>query len=547
MDRLVKKVRFLESGTEVVVDIGKNLLDVIREQNMPIHADCGGIGRCGKCRVVVNGKARLACRAHVAEDIEVLISGQDADRGYSILVDTETQAAADNVAAAPGPIAADGQVEALGDGNPAAALAPAAADSPIADNVAAADGPIAADSNAEMVIAIDIGTTTIVGKLLDAATGNMLSHFAQLNAQRAYGADVISRINASLDDSSALSALVTAQIDQAIATMLAEGGVQARQVKRVVIAGNTTMAYILLGLPCRSLGLAPFKPEFDYPVINSYSQLFKAETLACECFLLPFISAYVGGDLTAGLSLLAAEDDFILMDMGTNGELVFKRGDRLVCTATAAGPAFEGGNIECGSGSTKGAISAVSYSAGQWRCQTIGAAPPGSICGSGILDLMAVLINEGFVDTTGCMDDSIVDGRVVLAKAAGQANGNEVFFTQKDLRQFQLAKSAIRSGLEIIVAEMGSGPPSKVFLAGGFGQNLNPQSALATGLLPASFAGRVRSIGNSSLNGAVKLALNAAARDSIEDLASDGQEINLAEHRLFNNLFMENMYFEKIA
>ena len=196
--------------------------------------------------------------------------------------------------------------------------------------------------------------------------------------------------------------------------------------------------------------------------------------------------------------------------------------------------------------STKGAVSTVSYSNGEWHCQTIGAAAPTGICGSGILDLMAVLIKEGLVDETGYLSDDIEDAKIVLATAAESGNGSEVFFTQKDLRQFQLAKSAVRTGLEIIMDEMG-GVPSKVFLAGGFGQNLNPESALTTGLLPTSFAGRVHSIGNSSLSGAVKVALNAAARASIEELARGGQEINLAAHRLFNDLFMDNMSFDQAS
>lgn len=506
MNDLRKKVKFLETGKELAVDVGKNLLEIIREENIPIHADCGGIGRCGKCRVTVNGKKRLACRTHVMDDMEVLASSKEADEGYAILVDAD----------GPGADAADDA------------------------------GKAAVASNTELAIAVDIGTTTIVGKLLDAETGSVLSHFAHLNEQLSYGADVISRIEVSLDDSSALSALVTAQIDKAIAKLLEESAVRAEQVKRVVIAGNTTMTYILLGLPCRSLGFVPFKPAFDYQVNTSYEQVFKTKTLGCECFVIPFISAYVGSDLTAGLSLLAADDDFILMDMGTNGELIFKRGDKLICTATAAGPAFEGGNIECGSGSTKGAVSTVSYTDGVWHCQTIGAAAPTGICGSGILDLMAVLVREGLVDETGCLSDDIEDNKIVLATAAETDTGNEVFFTQKDLRQFQLAKSAVRTGLEIIMEEMG-GTPSKVFLAGGFGQNLNPESALITGLLPASFSGRVHSIGNSSLSGAVKVALNAAARATIEDLARGGQEINLAAHRLFSDLFMDNMSFEPIS
>ncbi|MDR2492844.1 MAG: ASKHA domain-containing protein [Coriobacteriales bacterium] len=507
MSESKKNVSFLGLGTSVTVNVGDNLLDIIRTENIPINADCGGIGRCGKCRVLVNGKKRLACRTHVVEDIEVqLVADKEGDKDYAILLDYDGPA-----------------------GVPGGALA------------SAAEG---AASPTKLAIAVDIGTTTVVGKLLDLSTGSELGSFALLNSQLPFGADVISRINASLDDSSELCGLITTQIDAAVAGLLKDTGLDAAKVEHVVIAGNTTMSYILLGLPCRSLGFVPFEPAHYYPLITPYPELFKTNTLSCDCVVLPFISAYVGGDLTSGLCTLSDEDDFILMDMGTNGELIFKRGERLICTATAAGPAFEGGNIECGSGSTRGAISWVAYDNGAYQIKTIGAGAATGICGSGILDLMAILVREGLIDETGYMSDAIENSRIVLARNPELDGDGEVFFTQKDVRQFQLAKSAVRTGLEIIMEEMGGDPPSKVFLAGGFGQNLDPNSALMTGLLPAEFAGRVRSIGNSSLSGAVKVCLSSEARASVEKLAEDGQEINLAAHRLFNDLFMNHMSFE---
>jgi uncharacterized 2Fe-2S/4Fe-4S cluster protein (DUF4445 family) len=392
-------------------------------------------------------------------------------------------------------------------------------------------------------IAIDIGTTTVVAKLIELSTGLELASTAQLNAQRPYGADVISRIDASLDDSTPLSRLISSQIDNMITTMLDEQNVASDQVHKLVIAANTTMSYILLGLPCRSLGSAPFTPAFTIRSPYPYHEIFHTNNLDCACDVLPFISAYVGGDLTAGLCALRGEEDFILMDMGTNGELIFKRGDRLICTATAAGPAFEGGAIECGSGSTAGAISSVWYEDGVFGYKTIGAAPPTGICGSGILDLMAVLIREGMVDETGYLSDSIEGGRVVLAPGSESDKTPAVYFTQKDVRHYQLAKSAVRTGLQILLKEMGSPAPEKVFLAGGFGQNLNPESAQATGLLPEEFKGRVVPIGNSSLSGAVKVCLNNSVRGDIVTQIAKGQEINLATHPLFNELFMENMSF----
>jgi uncharacterized 2Fe-2S/4Fe-4S cluster protein (DUF4445 family) len=512
------KIALPKLGRIIEADRGDNLLERIREAGIMMDADCGGVGRCGKCRVIIDGKTRRACLTHIVEDIEVFIPAEKSDEGYSILTEYE-----------------DNDTRGITESSPF----------------------LPGDDSSGYAIAIDIGTTTVVGKLIDLASGFEVASFAQLNAQRPYGADVISRIEASLDDSSELSRLITRQIDGEITYLLAEHEVKRDDVRKLVIAGNTAMSYILLGLPCRSLGVAPFKPAYTIDGPRLYREIFHTDTLTCACDVLPFISAYVGGDLTAGLCSLRGEDDFILMDMGTNGELLFKQGNRLIGTATAAGPAFEGGNIECGSGSTRGAISSVRYENGVFAYKTIGAAPATSICGSGILDLMAILVSEGLVDATGRFSDEISGDRIILSQgsgnterteitgAAGSAGAASVFFTQKDVRQFQLAKSAIRAGLEVLQKEMGDSTPSRIFLAGGFGQNLNPKSACACGLLPETFCDRVIAVGNSSLNGAVKICLNDSARAETVKQIAHAQEINLAVHRLFSDLFMEHMAFRE--
>ncbi|MDR1184470.1 MAG: ASKHA domain-containing protein [Coriobacteriales bacterium] len=521
------KIVLPELGRTIDADRGDNLLERIREGGIMMDADCGGVGRCGKCRVSIDGKVRLACLTHVVEDIEVLIPSEKSDEGYSILTAYEGS-----------DVRGVAEYE---DGGTRGGI------QSTTRGIAGSSSPLPDEGSSGYAIAIDIGTTTVVGKLIDLANGLEVASFARLNAQRPYGADVISRIEASLDDPSELSLLITSQIDREIASLLATHGIKRSDVRKLVIAGNTTMSYILLGFPCRSLGSAPFRPAYPISDPYPYRDIFHTDTLACACDVLPFISAYVGGDLTAGLCSLRGENDFILMDMGTNGELLFKRGDRLIGTATAAGPAFEGGNIECGSGSTRGAISSVHYEDRAFIYKTIGAAPATSICGSGILDLMAILVSEGLVDATGRFSDDVEGDRIVLSQgfeSTGIVGAAPVFFTQKDVRQFQLAKSAVRAGLEVLQEEMGGDTPSRVFLAGGFGQNLNPASACACGLLPATFRDRVIAVGNSSLSGAVKICLNDSARAETVKQIAKAQEINLASHRLFSDLFMEHMTFE---
>ena len=488
-----KQVSFPEANIVVSVDVGDNLADVIRKAGLFINADCGGIGQCGKCLVEVNGVHTRACTCHVVEDIEVLICS-DSGEGYEIVLEST--------------LATDTSV--------ANALAPKC-------------------SSHKLGIAIDIGTTTIAGKLLDLTTGMSVASFTELNSQTPYGSDVISRINCCLDDASELSDLITSQIDRAIAKMLSRANRSVDSVARIVIAGNTAMTYILLGLPCRSLGFAPFQPEHTYKKHYPYAEIFHHTTLSCECLIFPYISAYIGGDLSAGLCALGDKNDFILMDMGTNGEMIYENDDKIICTATAAGPAFEGGSIECGSGSTIGAISQVHIQNGSFTFSTIGAAPPVSLCGSGLLDLIAELAHKGIIDKRGRLDPTIESKRIDLV--------DKVFLSQKDIRQFQMAKSAVGTGVDVLIAEMGNCLPSQIFLAGGFGQNLNVHSAARVGLLPTDLVQRTYAIGNSSLSGAVKVCLDPPLMDQVMQKAVRATEINLATHTLFGTLFMENMSF----
>ncbi|MDR2163645.1 MAG: ASKHA domain-containing protein [Clostridiales Family XIII bacterium] len=499
-----RTIEFPELGISVRARDGDSLLDVIRASGIGISADCGGLGRCGKCAVNADGERRLACRTFVDADMSVSIPSAGAR--YDILTGTDARGARDAAAA----------------GEPPSGTA----------------------------LAIDIGTTTVALQLIDSASGRKLGAGAALNAQRAYGADVISRIGAAMDDASDLSGVITGQIDGMVAATLKESGVDAGSVRRVAIAGNTAMSYLLLGLPCRSLGLAPFKPEFTFKDGYTYREVFHAGTLDAPVLVMPFISAYVGGDITAGLLTRealpegrcadGAKGSYMLVDMGTNGEIAYRSEERLLCTATAAGPAFEGGSISCGSGSVEGAVSKVGVRNGEIEYGTIGDAPARSICGSGLLDAMACLVREGIIDRTGAMNENSIyvkDKNVVIA-----AEG-DVTLSQRDVREFQLAKSAVRAGIETLIEEMGGRIPDRFYLAGGLGQHLDANSAFITGLLPETARGRVTPIGNSSLAGASLAAADERLMADASRIADMGGEINLASHHRFNELFMEYMIF----
>jgi uncharacterized 2Fe-2S/4Fe-4S cluster protein (DUF4445 family) len=336
-------------------------------------------------------------------------------------------------------------------------------------------------------------------------------------------------------------------VDEAVRDICSAEKLPRNKAARTVIAGNTTMLYLLLGLRCKSLGSAPFEPEFPIETSYPYPALFGTETLDCPCLIPPFLSAYVGADITAGLLYCGDNDNFLLVDMGTNGEMAMRTGGRLCSTSTAAGPAFEGGGISHGMSGVTGAICSVRPEpTGGFLCSVVGNASPVGICGSGILDAVACLCEGNYIDETGAMNGEFRAKGVLLAQ--NPETGQQIYFTQKDVREFQLAKSAIRSGIEILTREMGSKGesfvPATVYLAGGFGQALDVESAFRIGLLPGIFRGKVVLAGNSALGGCVKLCRRPGLMDATRQFAEVGREINLASHPDFNDLFMDHMTLE---
>ena len=535
----------LDTGTVLTVAKGENLLDVLRRANVAPQAPCGGIGRCGKCLVSVGGRDVLACKTYVTHDMTVTAANLDFDSEKAFILTDYTDANSTP------PAASSAQTEAQSAPATTSPEQPGAQNAPIAASPTQAGGqnastlsPSSAGSGIRQIrssktptfahIAIDLGTTTVVAKLIS-THGIELDSAAFLNAQRTWGADVISRIDAAMEDASALSEIIRNQIDGAIRNMLSKADIAPHHVISLTLAGNTSMIYLLLGQRCRSLGAAPFQPEFPFKDIYTYTEVFGHETLPCPCHLMPWLSAFVGGDVIAGLAGLMGleglknalyDASLLLIDMGTNGEMAFLKDDRLIATSTAAGPAFEGVGISCGMGGAEGAIARVRMAAnGPAEFETIG---------NGLLDIMAWLLASGQMDATGLLTGDPSGGRIYLS-------GN-VFISQKDIREFQLAKGAIRAGIEILMDEMGA-VPDRVCLAGGFGQRLDPASAAAIGLIPPALLPRVEAVGNSSLAGAVKACLDPRYLACAQELVRAGQEINLAMHPLFNDLFMRSMEF----
>ena len=469
----------------------QTVLELLRAEGIFLPADCGGRGTCGKCRVrfldgapvpteeeqkkltaeQLQDGVRLACRA-CPEDIYTI--------EYEL---AEEEIAAESVAS---------------------------------ENAAEAG---------EKKVAIDIGTTTIAAALVDAETGKVMDTVTSINHQRAFGADVISRIKASNDGKKEeLQQLVCTDLRNLI-TQLGEDPDSIP----VVIAGNTTMQHLLLGLSCETLGVAPFTPV-DISLHEVENKL-----------MLPGISTYVGADIVAGIvatGMDQSDEICMLIDMGTNGEMAIGNKDRILVASTAAGPAFEGGNISCGVAGIPGAISRVNITDGEVQYETIGGKEPVGLCGTGVLEVMFELLKEEIVDETGLMDDEYVDDGFPLA--------GSIVFTDRDIREVQLAKSAIRAGAETLIKEFGItyDKISTLYLAGGFGQKIDLKKAAGIGVLPEELIGRTEAAGNTSLQGAVMAACENSVKERYLHAVSISEEVSLSESTLFNELYVEHMFFE---
>lgn len=447
--------------------------------------DCGGKGRCGKCKVYVCGQ--LSPLTHVEKN---LLTQEEIAAGCRLACQAEILGAYTVTAAPKDDLVV--QTAFTGD----ALLSGASGQS---------SGAIGA--------AVDIGTTTLAAYWYDLSSGQLIQQKSAANPQRIFGADVISRIERAMaGDLPQLSA----SLRKGIRSLLPP------RFDRLVLTGNTTMLYTLCGYNPKSLAHSPFIAD----------QTFGFEKDAVV--LPPCLSAYVGADLaTAALAAglwkngkPAVTKPTLLLDAGTNGEMLLAAGGHLFGCSTAAGPAFEGSQISCGLPSVPGAISQV---AADFSYETIGAVPAKGYCGSGILDMTARLLDAQALDETGFLKEWPEQ-----ASALPQ-------LTQKDIREIQLAKSAIAAGCEALMHAAGVSELDTIYLAGGFGSHLSPESARRIGLIPASK--KTTALGNAAGFGAAMLLLDPALLDDLLSMQSRFELVKLASDPVFTDAFMRHMYF----
>lgn len=378
-------------------------------------------------------------------------------------------------------------------------------------------------------LAVDIGTTTVVMRLYDRSTGTVLAERAEENRQRRFGADVISRISACAEVGlSTVQAAICDQLEELAAQCMAESGVS--EITESVVTGNSTMLHLFEGLDPASLAVSPFKVQSDFGRIST-------RTLAGAPVYLPRCTgAYVGADITCAILASGMADQSntsLLADIGTNGEMALMHNGELVCCSTAAGPAFEGAGLSCGMPAADGAIRTVSCDAeDNVTFEVIGGGEPTGICGSGVLDALAVMLKLEELEDSGFLEEDFM-----LTDRVG--------ISTKDVRQLQLAKAAVCAGILTLSEERGVelADIDTLYIAGGFGSSMNPQSAGAIGLIPPVLADRVHFLGNAALAGAAMLLLQPELRDRAFDLSKNATELALSTSETFMDYYVECMMF----
>jgi len=405
-------------------------------------------------------------------------------------------------------------------------------------------------------MAIDVGTTTVVAYLYNLQTGKRLAMVSAINPQKSLGADVVSRIGNSMAGNKDSLAKMIKNCIETLSQKLCHMAESFDGIDSVVITGNTAMMYFLTSSDVNTIAFSPFLQN------RFFGEFIKAEDLnlnifakAKEClvYLTRSISAYVGGDITTAIlssEIYKADKPCLLIDIGTNGEIVLHSGGKLYACSAAAGPAFEGGDIEMGMNAENGAISYVFLSNGIISFEVIGGFSPKGICGSGIIDLVAVMLRAGIIDYTGLIKTSGHNFTNFVEGEEGQAvftiPGSNVFITQKDIRNIQMAKAAICAAISSLLkfARVDESLITSLKIAGGFGMYIDLSSAMQIGLFSKKLAEKAVCIGNAAASGSALILLNNDLRILSENIAKTTETVDLMKNDYFTEEYIKQMFFD---
>ena len=407
-------------------------------------------------------------------------------------------------------------------------------------------------------VAFDLGTTTVVGTLMNLRTGMAEAVGSTLNGQAPFGADVISRISHGMQGEEARTELreaVLNTINGILADLYERAGVDRDRVYEMVIVGNATMLHLLLGIDATPISMMPFAPTFREPLYLRAREVGLEIHPAGFVQTLPIIGAYVGADIVAGVIAtgLAREEKIrVFVDVGTNGEIVLGSTKRVLCTAAPAGPAFEGSQIKCGMRATDGAIEGVTLT-DRVELQVIGGdVPPRGLCGSGLVDVVAQLLVAGLLDASGKLKSREEVPEHPLSDRLTSVEGvraflltENVYLSQRDVRELQFAKGSIATGIKVLMDVMGisTADVDEVLLGGSFGSYLNPESAKIIGLVPAVDVDRILSVGNTAGEGAKMALLSFRERQVAFELPEKIEYVELSGRSDFNDSFVSVLRF----
>ncbi len=537
-----EKIRFWINGEALFTELGTTVSSLLKKSH-GVEMPCGGRHACGKCMVYAEGGfaapseteqkllgaerlaqgIRLACFLEAVPDGKIDALRQEADGDETICVSAPSEPT----------------------GAYAAGMSPAQP-SERASAAPSAEAAPSARLYRHLGAAVDIGTTTIAAALY--REGRAVGTMGAWNPQSVFGADVISRMEASLEGKADKLAAIVREAVSCLLTELAEhAGESAEAIETVIITGNTSMLYFLTQKDPRCLSRAPFEADelFGWWTIG------EALDLSCrkaDVYLPRCMSAFVGADITTailgsgltetdGVSAARGGRSRLMVDVGTNGEIVLFHKERLICCATAAGPAFEGAGLSCGMRGVAGAIDHVNWENGNWKVHVIGdreASTAEGICGSGVIDGVAGLLESGLLEDTGYLEEDVCFA------------GN-VGLTAEDIREVQLAKGAIRAGMETLLAEekIDAAGLEGLYVAGGFGSYMSAKSAERIGLFPKIDLSRIKICGNAALAGAVRILHDRRMEKEATALAERAKTINLGTSAKFQEFYMEYMMFDE--
>ena len=602
------RLRFLPDGGDVRVPSGTPIFDAASWNGIAIDSTCGGHGTCKKCKVrIVSGDVpvgpidprafttdelrdgwRLACRAGARGDLVIevpplqtrpkaalvgvgrhVILRPSVQKRHLVLAEASMEDQRSDLQRV---------LDALVDLEPHASiellrtLGGVLRESFFDVTVVVCDEELidveAGDTTARrFVIAFDLGTTTVVATLLDLDSGQPAAVRSMLNRQQPYGADVITRISATMMDDHALAAL-RERAHETLAELTAEVCSEARadptEVYEITVCGNVTMMQLALGIDPEPLSMAPFVVStHTFPPVAA-SEFGVAVHPRAPAFVFPSLGAYVGGDIVAGMLATGLTRDRrvrLFIDVGTNSEIALGSSERVVATAAPAGPAFEAAQIKCGMRAAEGAIEGIKIGDDSLELQVIGDVEAVGMCGSGLVDAVAELVQSGLLDRSGRFipdQDAaslhpalatrltkIGEERVFVLQWRGEDPAGSVFLSQRDVRELQFAKASIATGWQILLHELGvrADEITQVLLAGSFGAFLSPLSAVRIGLVPKLALPRIVSAGNVAGEGAKIAALSLRERAEAHSILREVEYVELSGRADFNDLFIDQLAF----